>query len=120
MGNTQNDVGSAYVLSVWLAETQYTVMVWNGIEDYSRIPSPENLATVKMGGLKFGGTVVIAQIGKPTNCNGRSTVRTLQGLLGTNQCDGVILWARDTKTYKSIRNELRTGATRNLDGSLKI
>jgi hypothetical protein len=108
-------IGGAYVLPTWKNGTCHTVLIWHGVENYERIPSPEGLGTVNMGGLTFGRTVTIAQIGKPVNRKGRSALKTVDVLL--EQFDSVILWARDTKTYDSIRDELRMTATRRFDGT---
>jgi hypothetical protein len=70
---------------------------------------------VNLGGLTFGKKVTVAQIGKPVGRKGRSAVKTLDLLLGA--FDSVILWARDTKTYNSIRDELRMTATLSFDGA---
>jgi hypothetical protein len=107
--------GSAYVMPIWKDGARYTVMVWNGIKNYERVPSPESLGTVNMGGLTFGKTVTIAQISKPMDGKERSALRTINLLL--ERFDSVILWARDTKVYDSIRDELRMTATRRFDGT---
>ena len=91
------------------------MLIWNGIKNYQRMPVPENLVTVNMGGLAFGKNVSIAQIGKPVGHKGRSALETLAGLL--QSFDSVILWARDTKTCESIRDELRMNATLRFDGT---
>lgn len=102
--------GGSYALHVYRGGVAHTVLVWNGVKDYERLPIPENLATVNMGGCEFGKNVTIAQIGRPMNgFEGRSALRTLDALLQSS--DSVILWARNTKTYESIRDELRMNAT---------
>jgi hypothetical protein len=109
------ETGGSYVLPVYRGDVRHTVLVWNGIKDYQRTPTPENLVTVNMGGLAFGEKVSIAQIGKPVGRKGRSALKTLTLLM--QSFDSVILWARDTKTYKSIRDELRMNATLRFDGT---
>ncbi len=79
--------------------------------DLSRLVAP---LTANMGGLEFGKKVIIAQIGSPMT-GSRSAMRTLDTLL--QSADSVILWARDTKTYESIRDELRWNATLKFDGT---
>jgi hypothetical protein len=59
----QTEIGGAYALQVCRDDVRHTVLVWNGVKDYQRIPAPENLAMVNMGGLAFGEKVSIAQIG---------------------------------------------------------
>ena len=108
------EIGGAYVLQVYQGDARHTVLVWNGVKNYQRAPVPENLVTVNMGGLAFGKKVIIAQIRKPVGYKGRSALGTLANLLQSS--DSVILWARDTKTYESIRDELCLNATVRLDG----
>jgi|SRR6516225_812773 len=109
-----SETGGAYALQVYQGDARHTVLVWNGVKDYQRTPAPENLVTVNMGGLAFGEKVSIAQIGKPWR-KGRSTLKLLALLL--QSFDSVILWARDTKTYESIRDELCMNATLRFDGT---
>src|SRR4051794_778272 len=96
-------IGGAYVLPVYRGNTKHTVLVLNGIKDYRLAPTPETLATVNMGGLTFGEKVTIAQVGKPVGRKGRSAIAAIRSALATS--DSVILWARDTRIYESIRDE---------------
>jgi hypothetical protein len=108
-------VGGSYALQVREGDVWHTVLVWNGVKDYRRVPSPDNVTAADTGGLMFGGKVTIAQIGRPVGHGRRSAIETLAVLFGS--ADSVILWARDTKTYESIRDELRMNATLRFDGS---
>jgi hypothetical protein len=110
-----SETGGAYALQVYRGDTRHTVLVWNGVKDYQRTPVPKNLVMVNMGGLAFGKKVSIAQVGKPVGRKGRSALKMLAGLL--QSFDSVILWARDTKTYESIRDELRMNTTLRFDGT---
>jgi hypothetical protein len=101
----QPTVGGSYVLPVYRGDVRHTVIVWNGVADYQRMP-PEDFSTVNMGGLTIEGKVSITQVGKPVGCRGRSAVAMLGWLL--ESFDSVIFWARDTKTYNSIRDELKS------------
>ena len=83
--------GGAYVFPVWKAGVQHTVMVWN---------------------------VAIVQMGRGSN--GRTPpMKMIATVLREQGSDSVILWARDTKTYERIRDDLKLRATRNFDGSEK-
>jgi hypothetical protein len=68
-----------------------------------------------MGGLTLWGKVTIVQLGKPVGRKGRSALKQLASLLQSQDC--VILWARDTKTYNSIRDELKANTSHRFDGT---
>jgi hypothetical protein len=111
-------VGGSYACRVFHGGKEHVVLVWNGVKNYARKPSPDNLACADLGGLEFGERIFIAQIRAPCGTRGRaSTAKTLSVLLST--CDSVILWTRDTKTYNAIRDDLRNYATLNFDGTPK-
>ena len=108
-------IGVSYVLSVYSGDARHTVLVWNGLKNYERLPSPENINQINMGGLVFGKKVSIVQIGKPVG-RGMSSLQCLAVHLRSG-CDSLSLLARDTKTYESIRDELRIHATVRIDGT---
>lgn len=77
--------------------------VWNGLRDYSQIPPTE------IGGLVGGPKLTIVQVARPTNgFEGRSSLALTHALAA--DFDGVIHWARDTKTFLSIVAELSNNA----------
>jgi hypothetical protein len=104
-------MGGSYTFQIYKQEATHTVMLWNGVKDYERIPSPENIRSADTGGLAFGRKVVIAQIGQFSP----NILPNLNSMLALG--DSVIMWARDTRTYEAIRDELRLMATRKFDGS---
>ncbi len=107
-------IGGSYVLSVYSGDAIHTVIVWNGLKNYERLPSPENISQINMGGLVLGKKVSIVQIASPVG-RGNSSLQCLAVQL--RAWDSVILWARDTKTYESIRDELRMHAIMRIDGT---
>ena len=105
-------VNGSYTFQIYKQEAAHTIMLWNGVKDYRRAPSPENINSVNMGGLVFGRRLVIAQI---RQFSPDITIPNLNAML--ELCDSVIMWTRDTKTYEAIRDELRLVATLKFDGS---
>ena len=74
--------------------------VWNGRDEYSNVPGPEQLE-----GLIGGPRVTIVQVGRPTNgFQGRSSLKVTEVM--APECDSVVHWAKNTKTFNSIVAEL--------------
>ena len=74
--------------------------VWNGRDEYSNIPGPERLEEL-IGGPR----VAIVQVGRPTNgFQGRSSLKVTEVM--ALQCDSIVHWAKNTKTFNSIVAEL--------------
>jgi hypothetical protein len=73
--------------------------VWNGRRDYSHAPSPEQL------GVAGGPELVVVQVNRPTNgFEGRSSLALTEAL--APKADSIVHWAKDTKTFNSIFEEL--------------
>lgn len=74
--------------------------VWNGREDYSNIPGPEQLDNL-VGGPKL----IIVQVNRPTNgFEGRSSLELTKVM--AKDADSIVHWAKNTKTFNSIVKEL--------------
>jgi hypothetical protein len=86
-----------YACSVFRDGKQYPVAVWNGRRGCQSLPPDELIQ-------QMSGKVMLAQISRPMD-NGRSAVRTLDKLCGP--FDSVVLWAKNHKVYRSIRDELQ-------------
>jgi hypothetical protein len=73
--------------------------VWNGRSDYSNIPNPEQLDGAG------GPELVLVQVNRPTNgFEGRSSLALTEAL--APKPDSIVHWAKDTKTFHSIVEEL--------------
>ena len=78
------------------------VGVWNGKRDYSHLPSDKAMDLVG------GPSQTIVQVGEPTNgFEGRSSLALTHAL--SYDFDGILHWARDSKTFLSIVAELAKG-----------
>ena len=109
-------IGGSYILQIYRYGVPKTVLVWNGVKGYRRAPNDENLSRIRnTDNLPFGKNVVIAQISKPTIGSRACTEKVVFAALA--EADSIILWARDTRTFDSIVNELRMKATAHRDGT---
>jgi hypothetical protein len=73
--------------------------IWNGRHDYSNIPSPEQLDVAG------GPELILVQVNRPTNgFEGRSSLALTKALAA--KADSIVHWAKDTKTFNSIVEEL--------------
>jgi hypothetical protein len=70
----------------------------NGRKDFIHELPPDIINLV--GGAK----IAVVQVGSPVGINGRSSVALSEAL--ADQVDGVVHWARDTATYRSILKDL--------------
>jgi hypothetical protein len=90
-------------LRVFLIPVEGKVMrvgVWDGRKDYSNIFTPEDLDRT-VGGPKM----VVVQVGRPTNgFEGRSSLELTKAM--ALEVDSVVHWAKNTKTFNSIVEEL--------------
>ncbi|MBP2229694.1 hypothetical protein J2847_002993 [Azospirillum agricola] len=72
--------------------------VWNGRKDFIH-EFPTDIVD-----LVGGDRIAIVQVGSPVGVNGRSSVALSRHF--SDRFDGIVHWARDTETYRSIIREL--------------
>jgi hypothetical protein len=102
-----------FVVGLYRGGQRVPVMVWNGVKDYAN-DVPNGL--VGLVASQSTGKIGIVQVGKPVGVKGRSIRKTVDAL----SFGGVILWARNQKTYRSIVEEFRTYTFANLDMPLSL
>ena len=88
------------LFEIQAGEKKIRTGVWNGQKDYSNIPGPGEL-----DGLVGGPKLIIVQVGRPTNgIQGRSSLSLTIAM--SPQADSIVHWAKNTKTFNSIVEEL--------------
>ncbi len=79
---------------------QVRITVWNGRKDFIHEMDP-----LEVSRLVGGERIAMVQVGSPVGINGRSSVGLTEQLAESLGFDGIVHWARDTETYKSIISE---------------